>query len=131
MDRGFGRYDTVMDCARELAIEDQKINDFVRRDLLKSFAIHLESARRPKNSGPHQVVVGSAHGFDGWKKKVILRIEDPRRAVSAFNQASEPAEMPAFVMRHGRVERPEELMTRGGDVGEEIPLRRKTSCSRT
>src|SRR6059036_1866683 len=100
MDRGLGGYDTVMNCARELAIEDQKINDFVRRDLLKSFAVHLESARRAKNSGPHQVVVGSSNGFDGWKKKVILRIENPRRAVCAFNQTAEPAEMPAFVMRH-------------------------------
>src|SRR3989442_10786517 len=88
----------IVNCAGKFTVKNKELNNPVRRDLLKSFAIHLECARRAENSGPHEIVIGSADGIERRQQQVIFRIQDPRRLVRAFDQAAEPAEVPAFVV---------------------------------
>src|SRR5207244_9585964 len=73
--RSLGIDDAVMNRARKLAIENQKLDDAIRRYLLKSFSIHFKRARRSKNRCPHEIVIRRADGIDRRQQQVVLRIE--------------------------------------------------------
>src|SRR5262245_11417647 len=130
MHRRFGRDNAVVYRTGELAVENEKFDNPVRRDLLKPFSVHLERAGRAKNGGPHDIVIRSTDCVERRQQKIVLGIQNSRCLIRSFDQPPETAEVPAFVMRHGRIERSQKQMTRCCDVGEKIQTRRKTSRSR-
>src|SRR5262249_11129435 len=59
------RFDeAVVDRAGKFPVKDEKLDDLIRRYLLKPFSVHLKRARGPENSRPHQIVVWTADGVE-------------------------------------------------------------------
>src|SRR5260370_1309207 len=127
VERCLGGHNTIVNCARKFTVQNKKLDNPVRRDLLKPFPVHLERTRRAENSAPHEVVIRRADSVDRREQQVILRVQYSRRLLRAFDQPAEAAEVPAFVVRHGRVNSSEKQVAGRHYIGKEILARLETA----
>src|SRR6185369_16344619 len=101
---GIQRIDAVTDGARKLAMGDKKLRHLPRSDLADvKLAIGLQRAHRLEHRHPLNRIDISANLLAGRQKDVIFDVEDARGGVGSLEQASDPDEIPAFAMSHGRV----------------------------
>src|SRR5262249_42525079 len=117
MQRFFSMHEAVVHGPRELAVQHQEIRHTVWTQESEALAIHFESTRRLEHRRPLDIVHWRSHIVHIRKQKKIFDVQDARGLISPFEQATEAAKVPAFVVGHGDIGDADKAMARHFDLG--------------
>src|SRR5207237_10669336 len=115
------RLDAETDGPGKFGMRHQKFRDLPGRNLPDvNFTVSLKGAARFQDRHPLNGIDVAADFFPRRQKEMIFDVENARGVVGAFEKSSNANEIPAFAMRHGRVDNSLHEMRAGNDAAKEF-----------